>query len=509
MNSEPDVVLIGAGIMSSTVGVFLKELEPSFSIAMFETLQDAALESSEAWNNAGTGHAANCEMNYTPERADGSVDISEALRVNVEFDLSRQFWTYLVKKGAVADPRSFIHPVPHMSFVHDAGNVAFLRKRYAAMSAHHCFEGMEYSESRGQIADWVPLVMEGRAADEPVAITRIISGTDVDYGALTHHLVHHLVAQPGCSVHYKTRVTNLVRAENKRWRVEVQDLDSGEMRSVTAKFVFIGAGGGALPLLQKSGIPEGHGYGGFPVSGIWMRCDDPAINKRHHAKVYGKAAVGSPPMSVPHLDTRVIGEQHSLLFGPYAGFSSKFLKHGSLLDLVESVRPGNVKPLLSVARDNFDLTEYLVEQVLQSESHRLSALDQYYPKAEPKDWRLQVAGQRVQIIKPDVKRGGLLEFGTELVGAPDNSLVALLGASPGASTAAFIAISVLQKCFAGELTGQAWLPKLKEMIPSYGISLINDASFTRTIRTETARVLKIDDVNSKPLQEKDRTAAAR
>ena len=310
-------------------------------------------------------------------------------------------------------------------------------------------------------------------------------------------------------MHYNTRVTHLVRAENKRWRVEVLDLDSGEMRSVTAKFVFIGAGGGALPLLEKSGIPEGRGYAGFPVSGIWLRCDDPAVNKRHHAKVYGKAAVGSPPMSVPHLDTRVIGEQHSLLFGPYAGFSSKFLKHGSLLDLVEFVRPANVKPLISVARDNFDLTEYLVEQVLQSESHRLATLDEYYPKAEPKDWRLQVAGQRVQIIKPDVKRGGLLEFGTELVGASDNSLVALLGASPGASTAAFIAISVLQKCFAGELTGQAWLPKLKEIIPSYGISLIDDASFTRKIRAETAGVLKIEDVNSKPTLENDRTAAAR
>jgi len=509
MSTEPDVVLIGAGIMSSTVGVFLKELEPSFSIAMFETLEDCALESSEAWNNAGTGHAANCEMNYTPERPDGSVDISRALQVNVEFDLSRQFWTYLVKKGSIADPRSFIHPVPHMSFVHDAGNVAFLKKRYAAMSAHHCYEGMEYSDDRRQIADWVPLVTEGRAAEEPVAATRIISGTDVDYGALTHHLVAHLLGQPDCSVHYKTRVTGIARADNGRWRVEVQDLDSGETRPVIAKFVFIGAGGGALPLLQKSGIPEGHGYAGFPVSGIWLRCDDSAINQRHHAKVYGKAAVGSPPMSMPHLDTRIIGGQHSLLFGPYAGFSSKFLKHGSLLDLVESIRPGNVRPLISVARDNFDLTEYLVEQVLQSESHRLATLDEYYPKADPKDWRLQVAGQRVQIIKPDVKRGGLLEFGTELVGAADNSLVALLGASPGASTAAFIAIGVLQKCFSGELTPQAWLPKLKEMIPSYGISLIDDAGATRKVRADTARALKIEDVNSPPMQAQGRTATVR
>jgi malate dehydrogenase (quinone) len=493
--TEPDVVLIGAGIMSSTVGVFLKELEPSLSIVMFETLEDCALESSEAWNNAGTGHAANCEMNYTPERPDGSVEISKALEVNVEFDLSRQFWSYLVRKGAIADPRTFIHPVPHMSFVHGEPNVSFLRKRFKAMSAHHCYYGMEYTEERQKIAEWTPLVMEGRSSDEPVAATRIITGTDVDYGSLTHHLVSRLVGLPGCKVHYKNRVTNLVREHDGRWRVEVHDLESGEKRSVKARFVFIGAGGGALPLLQKSDVPEGRGYGGFPVSGIWLRCDDPEINKRHHAKVYGKAAVGSPPMSVPHLDTRVIGGQHSLLFGPYAGFSSKFLKHGSLLDLFESVRLGNVKPLLSVARDNFDLTEYLIEQVLQSENHRLAALDEYFPNAKPEDWKLQVAGQRVQIIKPDVKRGGLLEFGTELVGAADHSLVALLGASPGASTAAFIAVRVLEKCFADELTVNAWLPKLKEIIPSYGVSLIENAEFCQSVRAETAQVLQIENID--------------
>lgn len=492
-SNDVDVVLIGAGIMSSTLGVFLKELEPSLSIAMFEALGDCALESSEAWNNAGTGHAANCEMNYTPQRADGSVDISRALQVNVEFDLSRQFWTYLVRRGAIEDPRSFIHPVPHMSFVHDAGNVAFLRKRFEAMSAHHCYEGMEYSEDRAKIAEWAPLIMEGRPADEPVAATRIITGTDVDYGALTHHLVAHLVSQPTCSVHYNSPVKNLVR-EGSRWKVEVEDLEDGNSRSITAKFVFIGAGGASLPLLQKSDIPEGRGYAGFPVSGIWLRCDAPEVTGRHHAKVYGKAAVGSPPMSVPHLDTRVIGGRHSLLFGPYAGFSSKFLKHGSLLDLVESIRPANVKPLLSVARDNFDLTEYLIGQVLQSEGHRLAALDEYYPKADPKDWKLQVAGQRVQIIKPDVKRGGLLEFGTELVGAADRSMVALLGASPGASTAAFIAIEVLQKCFPDELVGSAWLPKLKEIIPSYGINLIDDANFCRSIRASTSKALQIGNI---------------
>lgn len=493
-NTEPDVVLIGAGIMSATLGVLLKELEPSLSIEMFEGLEGAGRESSEAWNNAGTGHAANCEMNYTPERPDGSIDVSKALQVNVEFDLSRQLWSFLVRKGAIKDPRSFIHPVPHMSFVRSDENVSFLRKRFEAMTSHPCYHGMEYSEDRTQIAAWAPLVMEGRAADEKVAATRIVSGTDVDYGSLTNLLVDHLEGSSGFSVHYLQHVTALSRAESGRWRVEVKDVKSGEARSVTAKFIFIGAGGGALPLLQKSGIPEGNGYAGFPVSGIWLRCDDPDVNKRHHAKVYGKAAVGSPPMSVPHLDTRVIGGQHSLLFGPYAGFSTKFLKHGSLLDLFESARPGNIKPLLSVARDNFDLTEYLIGQLLQSESHRLATLDEYYPNAKPDDWRLQVAGQRVQIIKPDAKRGGLLEFGTELVAASDRSLVALLGASPGASTAAFIAISVLEKCFPDELTAAGWLPRLKEIIPSYGISLIEDTDMLRRVRADTAAVLKIENV---------------
>ncbi|HUN45653.1 MAG TPA: malate dehydrogenase (quinone) [Stellaceae bacterium] len=491
--TDPDVVLIGAGIMSATLGVFLREFEPSLRIELFETLEGPGQESSEAWNNAGTGHAANCELNYTPELPDGHVDISKALQVNVEFDLSRQFWSFLVKKGAIPDPRSFIHPVPHMSFIRGAKNVDFLRKRFAMMSAHHCYHGMEYSEDRQKIADWAPLVMEGRSAEEPVAATRIVTGTDVDYGSLTRQLIAHLEALPGFSAHYLNRVTGISRAEGGRWRVEVKDKSSRETRAVTAKFVFIGAGGGALPLLEKSGIPEGKGYGGFPVSGIWLRCDEPSVNARHHAKVYSKAAVGSPPMSVPHLDTRVIDGKHSLLFGPYAGFSTRFLKHGSLMDLFESLEPSNITPLLSAARDNLGLTEYLIGQVLQSSGHRFGTLQDIYPSADPDDWKLQVAGQRVQIIKPDAEHGGLLEFGTELVAAADRSLVALLGASPGASTAAFIGVSVLEKCFAPQLVG-AWGRKLREIIPSYGVSLIDDADFTRRIRADTAAVLKIENI---------------
>lgn len=487
-SASVDVLLVGAGIMSTSLGVFLKELKPDLTIEMIERMPQEAQESSGAWNNAGTGHAGNCELNFTPMRKDGTIDIATALEVNVEFDLSRQFWSYLMGKGLIDSADSFIHPVPHMSFVMGRDNQAFLKKRHALMSAHHCYHGMEYSEDHAKIAEWAPLVMEGRDPNQPVAATRINNGADVNYGALTGNLLNVLRKHNDFKVHFNEAVVDLQRRPEGGWRVVVKNEATGGERTIDARFVFLGAGGAALTLLQKSGIPESHGYAGFPVSGVWLRCEKPEVVNRHRAKVYGKAAAGSPPMSVPHLDTRIIEGKRWLLFGPYAGFSTKFLKNGSYCDLPRSLRLANILPMLSVAKDNFPLEEYLVGQVLQSKAHRFKVLRQYYPGVQEGDWELAVAGQRVQIIKKEKHFAGQLEFGTEIVAAADGSLVALLGASPGASTATYIMVTMIETVLRDELIGD-WKAKMSEIIPSYGHDLKQDAAMLTKVRAETAEVL--------------------
>ncbi len=487
--TSADVVLVGAGIMSATLGVLLKELQPDLTIEIFESLGDVAAESSDAWNNAGTGHAALCELNYTPQKADGSVDISKALHINEAFKVSQQFWSYLVQRGGIKAPREFIQRIPHLSFVHGAKNVEFLRKRQAALSANHLFAEMKFTTDHAELAEWMPLVMDGREQTEPVAATRVALGTDVNYGALTRSLIAHLVSLGGVTLHLQHQVLNLHREGKKGWLLYVNDKASDQRRTVGAKFVFLGAGGGALPLLQKSGIPEGRGFGGFPVSGQWLRCENEELIARHDAKVYGKAPVGAPPMSVPHLDTRVIDGKKGLLFGPFAGFTTKYLKNGSLLDFPLAIQPNNFIPMTAAAFQNIPLTGYLIGQVLQSQKARINALREFVPTAKDADWTLLVAGQRVQIVKKDAKKGGVLQFGTEVVSAKDGSIAALLGASPGASTAVAIMLELIEDCFPAQMKSLPWQAKLKELIPSHGASLIKDTALDDRINSWTREVL--------------------
>jgi malate dehydrogenase (quinone) len=487
--STPDVVLIGAGIMSATLGTLLRELDPNITIEIYERMDGSATESSDAWNNAGTGHAAYCELNYTPQKADGSIDISKAIKVSEAFEISKQFWAHLVKDCQLDCPADFIKAIPHCAFVWGEENVQFLRKRWQAMSAVPFFKEMQYSEDPAQIAQWLPLVMQGRPGDEPVAVTKMDMGTDIDFGALTREMFARLMRMEGVKLHFGFEVRDIERDGKNGWKLRIKDLHKDEKRKVKTPFVFIGAGGGSLTLLQKADIPEGKNYGGFPVSGQWLRCTNHAIIAEHHAKVYGKAAVGAPPMSVPHLDTRRIDDKPALLFGPYAGFSTKFLKEGSLWDLPRSIRLSNLGPMLSAGLHNIPLTKYLIKQVMQSDDDRMKALRDYYPAARDEDWEVEVAGQRVQVIKADEEEGGVLEFGTEVVAAADGSLAALLGASPGASTAVSIMIGLLERCFPERMKDWRW--RLKEMIPSYGKSLAEDGAMLERVRNDSNKILGI------------------
>jgi len=486
-----DVVLIGAGIMSATLGMFIKQLQPDWKIDIFETLDAVALESSDAWNNAGTGHSALCELNYTPQKPDGSVDISKALHITESFEMSRQFWAWLVQQGIIPDPSDFINSIPHMSFVWGDINTDYLRTRYEAMKQHHFYSAMQFSESFDQLQAWMPLVMEGRDKEQKVAANYIDIGTDVNFGALTRIYFNYLKHQEHTHLYLHHDVHDLHREKDGHWRVSVTNSVTGGKKELHAGFVFIGAGGGSLPLLEKSHIPEGKGFGGFPVSGQWLRCTNEEVIARHHAKVYGKAAVGSPPMSVPHLDTRVINGVTELLFGPFAGFSTKFLKEGSPLDLPMSLRLSNVVPMVSAGLHNIPLTKYLIDQVRLSQEDRINELREYFPEAKDDDWELKVAGQRVQVIKKDEKEGGVLEFGTEVVSSADGSIAALLGASPGASTAVSIMLGLLQKCFKEKMATTEWQDKLKKMIPSYGQELAKNEALTAQVRAHTAEVLGI------------------
>jgi len=487
-----DVLLIGGGIMSSTLGVWLNELEPGLSMEMVERLDGVALESSNGWNNAGTGHSALAELNYTPEDKNGKVEIPKAIEINEAFQISRQFWAWQVKNGVLKDPRSFINSTPHMSFVWGDDNIKFLKKRYEALQASPLFAGMQYSEDPAQIKQWVPLMMEGRDPNQKIAATWSPLGTDVNFGEITRQFAGYLQTKPNFSLKVSSEVEDIARNEDGTWRVSYKNLKDGSETQTDAKFVFIGAGGGALHLLQKSGIPEAKEYAGFPVGGSFLVTENPTIAQQHLAKAYGKASVGAQPMSVPHLDTRVLDGKRVILFGPFATFSTKFLKEGSYFDLLTSTTTHNFWPMTKVGIEQYPLVEYLAGQLMLSDADRMNALKEYFPNAKAEDWRLWQAGQRVQIIKRDEEKGGVLKLGTEIVASQDGSIAGLLGASPGASTAAPIMLSVLEKVFKDKVATPAWQEKLHQIVPSYGTKLNDDPARVAQEWAYTSEVLQLD-----------------
>lgn len=483
---KTDVLLVGAGIMSATLGALVKNLEPSWSISLFERLSGPARESSDPWNNAGTGHSALCELNYTPQRPDGSVDVSKAVAVNQQFQLSRQFWSHGVTQGFLGEPSSFINAVPHVSFVRGEADAAYLKARYDALADNPLFEGMQYIDDRDEIARRLPLMAAGRADDEKLALNWSDGGTDVDFGSLTRQLLNHLESN-GAELNYGQEVRSLKQNPDSTWTVVVKD-QSGKKTRVNARFVFVGAGGGALKLLQKSGIPEIRGFGGFPVSGQFLRTTNADLAKGHRAKVYGKPPVGAPPMSVPHLDTRFVDGQASLMFGPYAGWSPRFLKEGRVTDLPGSIRPNNLFSMLGVGLNSMSLTTYLIKELLKTRDKRVQSLLEFAPSIDGDDFELITAGQRVQTIRRN-GMSGTLEFGTCAVTHADGTIAGLLGASPGASTAVAAMVNVLETCFADRI--DAWRPRLVDMMPSYGTDLTQDTALLADLRRWSDKTLQL------------------
>lgn len=486
-----DVLLVGGGIMSASLGIWLNELEPGWSMEMVERLDNVAEESSNGWNNAGTGHSALAELNYTPEDKDGKVNISKAIEINEAFQISRQFWAWQVKNNVLKNPESFINSTPHMSFVWGDDNIKFLKKRYEALKASPLFSGMMYSEDPEQIKQWVPLMMAGRDPQQKLAATWSSLGTDVNFGEITRQFVSYLQTKPEFSLKLSSEVQEISRNADGSWHVEYENLKDGTVTEVNAKFVFVGAGGGALKLLQKSGIPEADEYAGFPVGGSFLVTENATVAQQHMAKAYGIASVGAPPMSVPHLDTRVLDGKRVILFGPFATFSTKFLKEGSYFDLLSSVTTHNIWPMTKVGVDQYPLVEYLAGQLMQSDDDRFAALQQYFPEAKKQDWRLWQAGQRVQIIKRDEEKGGVLKLGTEIVVSADASIAGLLGASPGASTAAPIMLTVLEKAFKDKVATPEWQAKIRQIVPSYGTKLNDSPEQVQQSWNYTAEILQL------------------
>ncbi|NLU84424.1 malate:quinone oxidoreductase [Rhodococcus sp. HNM0569] len=441
VTSETDILLIGGGIMSTTLAAMLALDEPTRRITLVERAGSLAAESSSAWNNAGTGHSGYCELNYMPDPEDprGPQAVADL------YARTRDWWSALERRGLL-DTADFLHPTPHIDLVFGNRDVEYLRRRFATLVRDPRFRDMEYTEDPDVIAQWAPLTMRGRHAPEPMAATRHRHGTDIDFGALTRTLGE-LVARSGGTIATSHEVRRLYRRAEGGWTVTGKNTKDGGAFRIHAAFVFVGAGGRALRLLQQGGVPEVRGYGVLPVGAGFFRCSRAEVVEHHEGKVYGQADVGAPPMSVPHLDKRMVDGRGHVMFGPYAMFSTRLLKHGSLVDFFATLQWHNLPVLAAALRDNLGLVRYLIGQLLASDRRKFAQLRRFYPEADRDHWEFFAAGQRAQLVTPDPDRGGALRSGTELVMSEDRSIAGLLGASPGASVAVPAMEDLVRECF--------------------------------------------------------------
>ncbi|MPM49082.1 Malate:quinone oxidoreductase [bioreactor metagenome] len=491
---EVDVALIGGGVLSATFGLMLHMLQPDWTIIGFERLPKVAKESSNPWNNAGTGHSGLCELNYTKEKPDGSMDNSKPIDINEQFQVSRELWAHFVEQGVLGHPETFINACPHMSLVHGEEDIDFLRRRWEGLKDNPLFAAMEFSDDQEKIKEWAPNLVQGRDPQDRIAVTYDPTGTDVNFGSITRQLFNYLEFH-GVFVETSKEITDLKQNSDGSWTLRVadhrrRDEGRGPDKFVRAKFVFNGAGGWALKMMQKAGVPEVDGYALFPVSGAFLSTTDPQIVATHTVKVYGKAKVGAPPMSNPHMDARIINTNRSVLFGPYAGMDPRFLKFGSWLDMPKMIRSGNIMAVLNVAKDNLALIKLLAGMIFMTPKQKLAELREFSPSADMTDWRMIKAGQRAQIIKTNADgRGGKLEFGTEVITNADGTLATVLGASPGASTAVPIMLQLLERCFPEKI--EEWAPKIQEVIPTYGKRLSDDPQLAYDTMKHTAEVLHL------------------
>lgn len=487
-----NVVLIGAGIMNATLATLINKLEPSWQITILERASMASVESSNVMNNAGTGHEALCELNYTPEETDGTINIEKALEIYEQYQISKQFWAHLIEVGDIDNPKEFINSLPHISFVEGEKNIDFLKRRYEKLQTVPAFRRMKYSSDAEEIKKWSSLLMQKRDLNgEPVAATKVEGGTDVNFGELAQKMIYALIKRDNVNVHFNAEVKTLKQIENKKWTIKTKNKTSGTLGKYEADFLFIGAGGNAIPLLQKSKIPESKHIGGFPISGKFLYCDNPKIVKNHHAKAYGKEPDGTPPMTVPHLDKRFIDGKEVLLFGPFAAFGPKFLKYGSNFDFFKHLKAHNLLTMMAAGVKNIPLMKYSIEQVLMSKEAKMKTLRRFVPSADINDWDVVIAGKRVQVIKDMPHGRGIIQFGTEVVSSADHTISALLGESPGASTSTSVALEVLEENFQEAFSGK-WQEQLKVMIPSFGVNVNDDVKLLKQVWEQTNKYLELE-----------------